>query len=191
MIGYALCASFCTVGASLGAMEKLVSEGHELLPIVSERLYETDSRFAPAQDVRREILRITGREPIHTVADAEPLGPKTPLDALVVAPITGNTLAKAALGITDSAVCMAIKAHLRADRPLLLALASNDALSANLKNVGALLSRKSVYFLPMREDDPTKKPYSLVADFSRISEGLGAAMEGRQLHPLFVNCSDL
>ena len=126
------------------------------------------------------------REIIHTVVDAEPLGPKRPLDALIISPCTGNTLAKLAQGITDSAVTMAAKAHLRQDRPLLIALASNDAMSQNLSNVGALLSRKSVFFVPMRQDDPEKKPHSLVADFSRIPESLTAMREGKQLRPLFI-----
>ena len=160
MIGYALCASYCTVKDSLLELQVLTDLGYDVLPILSEKLYEQDSRFATAAEVRAQIVRITGREPIHTIRDAEPLGPSTPLEALVVAPLSGNTMAKVALGITDSAVTMAIKAHLRADRPTLFALATNDAISQNLKNLGTLMSRKSVYFLPMREDDPQKKPYS-------------------------------
>ena len=186
MIGYALCASYCTVKDSLMQMQRLVQQGYDLLPIVSERLYEYDSRFATADAVRAEIERITGRSPIHTIADAEPLGPKTPLEALIVAPLSGNTMAKVALGITDSAVTMAIKAHLRADRPTLIAPATNDAMSQNLKHLGALLSRKSVYVVPMYQDDPEKKPYSLVADFSKIPDALRAALSGKQLRPLFL-----
>lgn len=186
MIGYALCASYCTVKDSLIQMQHLVEQGYDLLPIVSERLYEHDSRFATAQSVRKRIEEITGRAPIHTISEAEPLGPSTPLEALIVAPLSGNTMAKLALGITDSAVTMALKAHLRADRPTVLALATNDAMSQNLKNLGVLLSRKSVYFVPMSQDDPIKKPYSLVADFGRIPDALKAALAGKQLRPLFL-----
>ena len=118
--------------------------------------------------------------------DAEPLGPKEPLDALIVAPCTGNTLAKAALGITDTAATMAIKAHLRSDRPLLIALASNDAMSQNLANLSLMLKRKSVYFLPMRQDSPVGKPHSLVAEFEMMEEGLAALSRGEQLRPLFL-----
>lgn len=187
MIGYALCASYCTVKDSLRELEILVNRGYDVLPIVSERLYENDSRFSTKESVRQRIEELTGRAPIHTIRDAEPLGPKTPLDALIVAPLSGNTMAKVALGITDSAVTMAIKAHLRADRPTVLALATNDAMSQNLKNLGALLSRKSVYFVPLIQDDPERKPYSLVADFTRIPDSLEAAMVGKQLFPLFLS----
>jgi dipicolinate synthase subunit B len=123
---------------------------------------------------------------ISTVAQAEPLGPARPLDALVIAPCTGNTLAKLACGITDTAVCMAAKAHLRCDRPMILALASNDALSANLKNIATMLSRKCVYFVPMHQDDPEKKPHSLVADFSLLLPTLEAAFSGKQCRKLFL-----
>ena len=120
------------------------------------------------------------------VPEAEPLGPARPLDALVICPCTGNTLAKLANGVTDSAVTMAAKAHLRADRPLLVSLASNDAMSANLCNIGILLPRKNVFFVPLRQDDPARKPHSLVADFSLVPSALSAALAGRQLRPLFL-----
>ena len=128
---------------------------------------------------------ICGRDILHTIIEAEPLGPKIELEALVISPCTGNTLAKMACGITDTAVCMAAKAHLRSDRPLVIALASNDALSANLKNIGTLLSRKCVYFTPMCQDDPEKKPHSLVADFERLPTALAAALQGHQLPKIF------
>ena len=123
---------------------------------------------------------------IHSIVEAEPLGPKSPLEALVICPCTGNTLAKMANGITDTAVTMAAKAHLRSDRPLVIALASNDALSANLKNIGQLLTRKNVYFVPMKQDDPKEKPHSLVADFSQLAPTLEAALKGKQYQRLFV-----
>ena len=132
------------------------------------------------------LLQEYGRDIVHTLVEAEPLGPATPLDALVISPCTGNTLAKIAQGITDSPVTMAAKAHLRCDRPLLLALASNDSLSANLQNIAALLLRKGVFFVPMLQDDPARKPHSLVADFSLLPECLDAALEGKQKRPLFI-----
>ena len=186
MLGYAFCGSFCTFSRSLLSLEKLVGEGYDIQPIASERAFTTDTRFFRARDFAFRVESITGRKIIHTVEDAEPLGPKTPLEALVIAPCTGNTLAKIANGITDTAVTMAAKAHLRADRPLLIALATNDGLSQNLSNIGRILTRRSVYFVPMRQDDVVNKPYSLVAEMERIPESLAAMNEGRQLRPLFI-----
>ena len=186
MIGYAFCGSFCTLSHSLAAFRRLRADGTELQPIFSERVYETDTRFWRAEEFRTAVEGLAGRSVIHTIVDAEPLGPTSPLDALVIAPCTGNTLAKIAQGITDTAVTMAAKAHLRADRPLLIALASNDSLSANLSNISSLLLRKQVFFVPMRQDDPAKKPHSLVADFTSVSDALSAALEGRQIRPLFL-----
>lgn len=186
MIGYAICASYCSFSSSLAVMEELVRSGEEIQPIISERAYSTDTRFWLSCEFVSRVESIAGREAIHTIADAEPLGPKRPLDALIISPCTGNTLAKLASGITDSAVTMAAKAHLRQDRPLLIALATNDAMSQNLQNIGRLLTRRSVYFTPLRQDDPVNKPHSLVADFSRVKESLSAMREGRQIRPLFV-----
>lgn len=186
MIGYAICGSFCTHGESLRVMEELLASGLELQPIMSENVYSTDTRFHLAEEFRLEVERLAGRKVIHTVAEAEPLGPSTPLESLIIAPCTGNTLAKMAHGITDTAVTMAAKAHLRCDRPLLIALATNDAMSQNLGNIGALLNRKSVYFVPMRQDAPKNKPHSLVADFSRLSEAYEAMKRGEQIRPLFL-----
>lgn len=186
MIGYAMCGSFCTHGDSLAAMRRLLSLGYELQPIMSESVYSIDTRFHLAEELRLEVERLCGRRVIHTVAEAEPLGPSAPLEALIIAPCTGNTLAKMASGITDTAVTMAAKAHLRCDRPLLIALATNDAMSQNLGNIGALLNRKSVYFVPMRQDSPRNKPHSLVAEFSEIEEAFSKMMERKQMRPLFV-----
>lgn len=185
-VGYALCGSFCTLSRSMKIMESLVRDGHTLLPIMSECAYTTDTRFGAAADIRARIEGICSHEIIHTVKDAEPLGPKIKLDMLVIAPCTGNTLAKLSHGIADGAVTMACKAHLRADRPLLLALASNDALSGNLENLARLIKRRSVYFVPMEQDDVVSKPHSLVADFEKIPEALIAARDGKQLRPLFI-----
>ena len=186
MIGYAFCGSFCTLSQSLAELKKLIAAGEEVQPIVSGNVFSTDTRFYPAKDFIREVEAACGRPVIHSIVDAEPLGPKTPLDLLIIAPCTGNTLAKMAHGITDTPVTMAAKAHLRTDRPLLLALATNDALSANLSNLAILSMRKSVFFVPMRQDDPEKKPSSLVADFSLLLQALAAAREGKQLRPIFL-----
>lgn len=184
MIGYAMCGSFCTLGRSLEVLSTLCST-HDVLPIMSPITYTTDTRFGKAEAHIQRAEALCGRSVIHTVEDAEPLGPARPLEALVICPCTGNTLAKLAGGITDTAVCMAAKAHLRSDRPLLIALASNDALSANLSNIATLLNRKQVYFVPLCQDDPLHKPHSLVADLSLVVPSLEAALEGRQLRPLF------
>lgn len=186
MIGYAFCGSYCTLSASLAALRALRAAGEDVQPILSENVFATDTRFFLAADFRREVEECCGRRIIHTIAEAEPLGPRTPLDFLIIAPCTGNTLAKMAHGITDTAVTMAAKAHLRTGRPLLLALASNDALAANLSNLAQLSLRKGVYFVPLRQDDPEGKPTSLVADFSRLAEAYAAARRGHQLRPLFL-----
>ncbi len=186
MIGFALCGSFCTLSKSVEVLSRLKEQGYDILPIMSDITAATDTRFGKAADFMGAVEALCGRSIVRSIPDAEPLGPKTPLDALVICPCTGNTLAKIANGITDTPVCMAAKAHLRSDRPLLITLASNDAMSANLRNIGTLLSRKSVYFTPLFQDDPVSKPHSLVADFSRVPEALEAALEGRQVRPLFL-----
>lgn len=185
MIGYAICGSFCSFSASVLTLRELVKTGEQVLPIISERAYSTDTRFYASSEFVRDVEAICGQKAVHSIVEAEPLGPKKPLDALIICPCTGNTLAKISRGITDSSVTMAAKAHLRCDRPLLIALATNDALSQNLENIARLLTRKSVYFVPMRQDDPMGKPHSLVADFSRVPEALTAMREQRQLRPLF------
>ena len=186
MIGFALCGSFCTISKALDTMKRMVNRGYDILPIMSYNAYNTDTRFGKAEEIRRSVLDISGREVIHTIVDAEPLGPQITLDALIIAPCTGNTLAKIALGVTDTPVCMAAKAHLRNDKPLILALATNDALSANLNNIATLLNRKSIYFTPMVQDDPIKKPHSLVADFNLIEDTLTKAMIGIQPSKIFI-----
>ena len=185
MIGYAFCGSFCTMSESLRVLRSVVARGYEVQPIMSECAYSTDTRFQRAEDFIKELEELVGRKIIHTVKDAEPLGPATPLEALVIAPCTGNTLAKIASGITDTAVTMAAKAHLRQDRPLVIALASNDAMSQNLSNIATLLMRKSVYFAPMRQDDPKRKPHSLIADMESVPDALSSALRGEQIRPIF------
>jgi len=186
MIGYAICGSFCTHKKSLEVLKSLVESGKEIQPIMSEIVWNTDSRFGEAAELRKRVEEITSHEIIHTVTGAEPLGPENPLDSLIICPCTGNTLAKISNGITDTAVTMAAKAHMRTNRPLLIALCTNDAISSNLGNIGTLLMRKNVYFVPMRQDAPREKPHSLVTDFSLVMPSLRAMNEGKQLRPLFI-----
>lgn len=186
MIGYAFCGSFCTLRSSMDVLRKLRSRGEDIVPIMSERVISTDTRFGKAEDFLREAEEICGRKVISTVEDAEPFGSIAPLDYMIISPCTGNTLAKLASGISDGAVTMAAKAHLRCDRPLLIALASNDAMSQNLKNIAAMLTRKSVYFVPMLQDDPIKKPHSLVAKRELIEEAFCKMKEKEQLRPVFL-----
>ncbi len=185
MIGYALCGSFCTFEQSLKALKELASN-NDILPIMSTNAYTTDTRFGTAEHFREQIEDICKRKIINTIKDAEPIGPRLNLELLIISPCTGNTLAKIAAGITDTPVTMAAKAHLRCARPLLIALATNDALGANLKNIGALCEKKNVYLTPMLQDDPINKPYSLVADFSKLSEAAKSALDGKQLRPIFL-----
>lgn len=185
MIGYAFCGSFCTVSKSMAALRRLAEKENDILPLVSDAIYNTDTRFGKAEETVREIEKICGKKVIHSIAEAEPIGPKGCLDALIIAPCTGNTLAKIACGITDTTVTMAAKAQLRTGKPLILALASNDALSANLQNIARLIVRKNIYFVPMFQDDIYKKPDSLICDFSEIQATLSLALNGKQIQPLW------
>ena len=185
-IGYCFTASHCTLERSYRVLQGLVGEGYKVVPIMSENAYYTDTRFTSAEEFSMRVESLCGRPVVHTIKDAEPLGPKEPLDLMVVAPCTGNTLSKVARGISDTAATMAIKAHLRCDRPTIIALASNDALSRNLSNIATMLMHKSVYLLPMRQDDPRGKPHSLVAELEMLPEAILAAGRGEQLRPLFL-----
>ena len=182
-LGVALCGSYCTYEKLFAALEPL-AERYELIPIMSENAAETDTRFGTAAGHIRRLMELTGRRVVTTVAEGEPLGPKEPMDALLIAPCTGNTLAKLAHGVTDSAVTMAAKAHLRNGRPLVVAFSTNDGLSASAENIGRLLNRRHYYFVPFGQDDPEQKPCSLQADFSLLGETVAAALAGRQLQPL-------
>ena len=184
-IGFALTGSFCTFASAFAQMEQLAQMGYRLQPIMSEHAFRTDTRFGRAADWVRRAEEICGCSVMHTIEQTEPIGPKKLLDLLIIAPCTGNTLAKLAAGITDSPVTMAVKAQLRCNRPVVIALATNDALSANLKNIGLLMSRKNVYFVPMKQDDPEKKPYSLVCDFDMLKPTMMDAFAGRQIMPIF------
>lgn len=184
-IGFAMCGSFCTYKEVFPMMEALAVY-HHIVPIFSHSAYTIDSRFGSAQSHIRQATGICGREPLHTIEEVEPIGPKKLLDALIIAPCTGNTLAKLAHSIADTPVTMAAKSHLRNGRPILLAVSTNDALAGAAENIGRLLSRKNYYFVPFGQDDPEKKPTSMIADFKKIPQALQAAIEGRQLQPILL-----
>ena len=184
-IGFAICGSFCTFSKVFPVMEVLAQE-HSLFPIFSQNVCTIDSRFGTAKEHMEKAIRICGREPIHTIAQAEPIGPKKLLDVLVIAPCTGNTLAKLAHSIADGPVTMAAKSHLRNGRPVLVAISTNDGLSGAAENIGRLFSRKNYFFVPFGQDDPQGKPTSLVADFGKLPEALALAAEGRQLQPMLL-----
>ena len=185
-VGFAVCGSFCTHEQVLHALEELVSIYETVIPIASENAAFTDTRFGTSDDLLEKLEEITGHEVLCDIPSVEPIGPQKLLDVLVIAPCTGNTAAKLAAGITDGPVTMAAKAHLRNGRPVVLALASNDGLSGGAKNIGELLNRKNYFFVPFGQDDPVKKPCSLVADFSQIVPAIEAALEGRQLQPILL-----
>lgn len=184
VIGFAMCGSFCTFKKAIGALTHLTQTGANIIPIMSEISCNTDTRFGKAEDFRHTIKNITGNEIISTIKDAEPIGPKNMLDLLVVMPCTGNSLAKIANGIADTSVTMAVKAHLRNQKPVLIAVSTNDGLGTAAKNIGTLLNCKNLYFLPFSQDDYIKKPNSLVADFEKLPDAALAAFEGRQLQPV-------
>ena len=184
-VGIAMCGSFCTFEKVLTAMEQW-SDRYDMTAILSETAASTDTRFGKAADFIARLERITGKPVIRTIADAEPIGPQKLFDVLVIAPCTGNTLAKMAHGITDTAVTMAAKAHLRNGRPLCIAFTTNDGLSVTLQNVGVLLTRKNIYFVPFYQDDHKAKPNSLAADFTKLEQTFQAAVDHKQLHPLLL-----
>ena len=185
-VGFAVCGSFCTHAKAMAALEQVRARWQNIIPIVSECTAETDTRFGKAHDLMREMERICGRRVVDSIAKAEPIGPRHLLDVLVICPCTGNTLAKLANGVTDTTVTMAAKAHLRNGGPVVLCPATNDGLAASARNIGVLLDKKNVYFVPFRQDDPAKKPTSLVADFSLVPAAIDAALEGRQLQPVLL-----
>lgn len=185
-VGFAFCGSFCTFSPALKALERVHARYGDVTPIVSESSASTDTRFGAARSFMTEMERICGKPVIDSIAKVEPIGPKGLLDVLVICPCTGNTLAKLANGITDTAVTMAAKAHLRNGRPVVLCPATNDGLAASAKNIGLLLDKKNLYFVPFRQDDPVKKPTSLVADFSKVEDAVDAALAGKQLQPVLL-----
>lgn len=176
--------SFCTLAQAIEQIPKITAAGFSVVPIMSDIVYATDTRFGKAEDFIGRVKEYTGREIIHTIKDAEPIGPKKLLDILVIAPATGNTIGKLANGITDTAVIMAAKAHLRNGRPLVIAPATNDALSASARNIGQLMNSKNIYFVPFGQDDNIKKPTSMIADFTKILPAINESLAGRQLQPI-------
>ena len=184
-IGFAMCGSFCTYAQVFPVMESL-AKSNEIIPILSPASASTDSRFGTAEDNLAKIREICGRMPICTIAEAEPIGPRKLLDVLVIAPCTGNTLAKLSAGIADTPVTMAAKSHLRNGRPVVIAISTNDALAAAAENIGRLLVRKNYYFVPFGQDDPMGKPTSMVAEFSMIPKTVKEAMDGRQIQPILL-----
>lgn len=184
-IGFALCGSFCTHARAMEALEQVKARFARVVPIVSQCVADTDTRFGAAHDLMREMERICDHRVISTVKAAEPIGPQKLLDLLIICPCTGNTLGKLANGITDTSVTLAVKAHLRNARPVVLAVSTNDALANAGKNIGSLLNSKNIYFVPMRQDAPEQKPCSIVADFSRLTDTVQSALSARQLQPLF------
>ena len=184
-IGFALCGSYCTFSKVFPVMEVLARE-NRVIPIFSDNVQKTGSRFGEPAQFYEKAFQITGVEPICTIAEAEPIGPKKLLDALIIAPCTGNTLAKLAHSIADTPVTMAAKSHLRNSRPVIVAVSTNDGLAGAAENIGRLLARKHYYFVPFGQDDPKNKPYSLVTDFSRVCDAFSAMKQGVQLRPLFL-----
>ncbi len=186
VIGFAMCGSFCTFEKVLKALEQLHEKYPNIIPIMSTASYETDSRFGPSAHFRSRMEEICQHEILHTIEQTEPIGPKKLLDALVVAPATGNTLAKLAAGIADGPVTLACKAHLRNERPIILAVSTNDGLAGNAASIGQLLNRKQYYFVPFGQDAAFQKPRSLVAHFDLLPDTVEAALRGEQLQPLLV-----
>ncbi len=183
-VGFAITGSFCTINDALVWAEELTKEGINLVPIISNTVNETDTRFGSSEFFKTRLYEICGKEPVSSIKDAEPIGPKRLLDALIIMPCTGNTMAKIANGITDTPVTMSAKSHMRNGRPVILAIASNDALGANAKNLGLLLNTKNIYFVPFSQDDPKQKANSLIAQYSLVKETLSEALNGRQLQPV-------
>lgn len=185
-LGFALCGSFCTIKEAVEQIKYLKEKGFDIQPIFSEIVAGSDTRFTNAKALRHEVEELTGKKIIASIVEAEPIGPKKLFDVLIVCPCTGNTLAKLAGGITDSAVTMAVKAHLRNNRPVILSIATNDALGGSAKNIGVLLNTKNIYFVPFRQDDPINKEKSIIADYSMIYDTLLKANENEQISPLLI-----
>ncbi|GAA5415156.1 dipicolinate synthase subunit B [Paraliobacillus ryukyuensis] len=188
-IGFGITGSHCTYAAVMPQIERLVTAGAEIVPVVSETVQTTDTRFGKAVDIVNEIKQITGREPIRTIVEAEPLGPVEPLDCMVIAPLTGNSMSRLANAISDSPVLMATKATIRNGNPAVLAVSTNDALGLNGVNLMRLMATKNFYFVPFGQDDPIKKPNSLVADMTLLPDTIKEALSYKQLQPVLVNCN--
>lgn len=185
-IGYAMCGSFCTIDKSLKQLEALKNIGANIVPIMSPIVYSSDTRFTKAEALKKRVEEITDNKIISTIEKAEPIGPRALLDLLIISPCTGNTISKIAGGITDTSVTMAAKAHLRNNRPVLLAIATNDALSGSAQNIGKLLGTRNLFFVPFGQDDPIKKPTSMICDFEKLIPAAEMALKGKQLQPIII-----
>lgn len=185
-IGFALTGSFCTFKKAIPKMKELIKKGADILPIMSYNSYKLDTKFGKAVEFIKEIETITGKKIIHTIQDAEPIGPKKLTDVMVIAPCSGNTMAKLALDIIDTPVTMAAKSHLRNERPLVIAPSTNNGLSGNAENIGKLLNRKNYYFVPFRQDNPITKPRSIVFEEEHLIKTIEYALEGTQISPILL-----
>lgn len=185
-IGYALTGSFCTLKVSIKEIQKLCEFGVNVFPIMSFNVYNLDTKFGKAKDFIEEVEIITGNKIIHTIQDAEPIGPKKMFDLLIIAPCSGNTIARLANDIIDTPVTMAAKSHLRNDRPVVIGISTNNALSGAAENIGKILNRKNYYFVPFKQDNPITKPRSIVCDFSYIKKTIEYALEGEQISPIIL-----
>ena len=185
-IGFVLTGSFCTFSKTIPKMKELIEKGAEVIPIMSFNSYNLDTKFGKAQDFINEIEEITGKKIIHTIQEAEPIGPKRLTDIMVVAPCSGNTMAKLACDIIDTPATMAVKSHLRNNLPVVIAPSTNNGLSGNAKNIGILLNRKHYYFVPFRQDNPITKPRSIVFDSEYIVKTIESALEDEQIEPILL-----
>ena len=185
-IGFALTGSFCTLNRTIEEIENLVKQGADVLPIMSFNTYNLDSRFGKASEFINKIKEITKKEIIHTIQEAEPIGPKQLTDIFVIAPCSGNTIAKLANGIIDTPVLMAAKSHLRNQKPIVIGISTNDALSGSAENIGKLLNRNNFYFIPFKQDNPITKPTSLVFDFKMTTETIKKALDREQIQPIIL-----
>ena len=185
-VGFALCGSFCTFSYAEEQMMNLIEKGFEIIPIMSYNAYSTDTRFGKAEEHIKKIEQMCNKKIIATLTEAEPIGPKKMTDILLIEPCTGNTIAKLASGLADTPVTLAAKSHLRNEKPLLIAVSTNDALSMAATNIGKLMNNRNVYFVPMKQDDSEKKPRSVVADFSKTYDSIMSALDGKQIQPIYI-----
>ena len=185
-IGFILTGSFCTFSKTIPKIQELVKKGAEVLPIMSYNAYNLDTKFGNAQDFIDEIQKITNKEVIHTIQDAEPIGPKKLTDVMIIAPASGNTMAKLANDIIDTPATMATKSHLRNNNPVVIAPSTNNGLSGNAENIGKLLNRKNYYFVPFKQDNPITKPRSVVFNPEYIEKTIEYALQGKQIQPILL-----
>lgn len=188
-VGIAITGSHCTLHTAIKEIENLIREGAEVFPILSPSVSQSDTKFGSAQEWMEKLEVVTGHKPITTIVEAEPIGPKKIIDVLVIAPCTGNTMAKLANGITDTPVLMAAKAHLRNQKPVVIGIATNDGLGANARNLGIILNMKNVYLIPFGQDNPVEKKNSLIANWDLLLETTTLALKGKQIQPLLIGAN--